>query len=73
MFRAFLVFAFLTGCSDFPEIGKAEARLGASGVTPGLLTAEEIAALTASAPDPGAGLAAEAADLRSRAKTLRQR
>ncbi len=73
MFRAFLVFAFLTGCSDFPEIGMAETRLGTSGVTPGLLTAEEIAALTSTAPDPGPGLAAEAADLRSRAKTLRQR
>jgi len=73
MFRAFLVFAFLTGCSDFPEIGMTEARLGASGVTPDLLTAEEIAALAASAPDPGPGLAAKAADLRSRAKTLRQR
>ena len=46
MLRAiFLSFSlFLAACSNIPDVGLAEARLNATGVTPNLLTAEELAA-----------------------------
>jgi hypothetical protein len=75
MLRAiFLSFSFLlAACSNISDVGLAEARLNATGVTPNLLTAEDLAALTTATQDPPPALAGEAAALQARAKTLRQR
>ena len=75
MLRAiFLSFSlFLAACSNIPDVGLAEARLNATGVTPNLLTAEELAALTTATQVPPPALAGEASALKARAKTLRQR
>lgn len=73
MLRAVLVLCILTGCSDFPEVGAAEARLKSTGATPRLLTGEELAALSAATPNRSPALATEAAALQARAKRLRQR
>ena len=75
MLRAiFLSFSLpLAACSNIPDVGLAEARLNATGVTPNLLTAEYLAALTTATQDPPPALADEAAALQTRAKTLRQR
>jgi len=70
----FLSFSFLlAACSNIPDVGLAEVRLNATGVTPNLLTAEDLAALTTATQDPPPALAGEAAALQARAKTLRQR
>jgi hypothetical protein len=70
----FLSFSFLlAACSNIPDVGLAEARLNATGVTPNLLTAEDLVALTTATQDPPPALAGEAAALQARAKTLRQR
>ena len=75
MLRAiFLSFSFLLAAwSNIPDVGLAEARLNATGVTPNLLTAEYLAALTTATQNPPPALAGEAAALQARAKTLRQR
>jgi hypothetical protein len=75
MLRAIFVCLFLglSACSAIPEVGAAEARLDAAGATPALLTAEELAALTAAAPLPRSALNGPASALQARAKTLRQR
>ena len=75
MLRAiFLSFSFLlAACSNIPDVGLAEARLNATGVTPNLLTAEDLVALTTATQDTPPALAGEAAALQARAKTLRQR
>jgi hypothetical protein len=75
MLRAiFLSFSFLlAACSNIHDVGLAEARLNATGVTPNLLTAEDLAALTTATQVPPPALAGEAAALQVRAKTMRQR
>ncbi len=75
MLRAiFLSFSLLlAACSNIPDVGLAEARLNDTGVTPKLLTAEELAALCTATQDPPPALAGEAATLQARAKILRQR
>lgn len=73
MFRALIALLLLTACSDFPEVGRAEAGLTNPGTTPALLTSEELAALVTAAPDRSNALAAEAAALRERARRLRMR
>jgi hypothetical protein len=75
MLRAiFLSFSLpLAACSNIPDVGLAEARFNATGVTPSLLTAEELAALATATQDPPPALAGEAAALQARAKILRQR
>jgi hypothetical protein len=70
----FLSFSLLlAACSNIPDVGLAEVRLNATGVTPNLLTAAELAALTTATQVPPPALAGEAAALQARAKTLRQR
>jgi hypothetical protein len=73
MIRALPLFLLLTACADFPEVGRAEAALVNPGDTPALLTSDEMAALSVTAPDRSAALAGEAAALRNRARHLRQR
>ena len=63
----------LAACSDFPEVGRAEAMLANPGDTPPLLTADALAAITTAAPDRSAALAGQAAALRDRANRLRRR
>jgi hypothetical protein len=63
----------LAACSNIPDVGLAEAKLNATGVAPNLLTVEKLAALTSAAKDPPPALVGEAAALKARAKTLRQR
>lgn len=74
MIRALPFLLLLSACSDFPEVGRAEAKLATSATTPALLTAEEMAALGLQpSTDQSAALAAEAARLRARANALRRR
>lgn len=70
MIRALPALLLLAACADFPDVG---AAVAASGATPPLLTATELAAITGTTPDLSNALAAEAAALRSRARLLRQR
>lgn len=72
MIRALPLFLLLAACADFPEVGRAEAKLASPDVTPALLTAEELASV-ASPPAATPGLFAEAAALRARADRLRRR
>jgi hypothetical protein len=73
MIRALPLCLLLAACSDFPEVGRAEADLANPGATPALLTADELAALSPAGPQPSAGLSGEVAALRERARRLRQR
>lgn len=73
MIRALPLFLLLAACSDFPEVGRAEAALANPGDTPPLLTAAELGAISATAPDRSNALAGEAAALRERARRLRGR
>jgi hypothetical protein len=75
MLRAILVCLCLglSACSALPEVGNTEARVNASGVTPALLTAKELAALTAAVPEPRLTLTSAAAALQARGKNLRRR
>lgn len=73
MIRVLPALLLLAACSDFPEIGRAEAALANPGATPTLLTAEELAALGTTQPNRSSALAAEAAALRERARRLRAR
>jgi hypothetical protein len=72
--RCFLSFPFLlAACSNIPDVGLAEGRLNGTGVTPNLLTAEALAALSTATQDLPPSHTHEAAALQARAKTLRQR
>lgn len=71
MIRALPLCLCLAACTDFPEVGRAEAARAATGTTPALLTAEELTQLPQSASNAAAGLSAEAAALRARANRLR--
>lgn len=64
----------LSACTDFPEVGAAEATLTNPGITPPLLTSDALAQI-AGAPviDRSGALLAQAAALRARAVRLRQR
>lgn len=73
MIRALPLCLLLAACADFPDVGRAETDLEASGETPALLTAHELAALTTAAPDLSNALAGDVAGLRERARRLRQR
>lgn len=73
MIRALPLCLLLAACADFPDVGRAETDLEASGETPALLTARELAALTTAAPDRSNALASDVAALRERARRLRQR
>lgn len=73
MIRALPLFLALAACADFPEVGRAEAKLASPNVTPALLTAEELAAVTNDTAAPAPILAAEIAALRARAAVLRRR
>lgn len=73
MIRALPILLLLTACTDFPQVGRAEAELATDSTTPSLLTADELATLGASTPDLSNALSAEAAGLRARATRLRQR
>lgn len=73
MIRALPLCLLLAACTDFPEVGRAEAALASPGTTPALLTAEELAQLSPDANNAAAGLSAEAAALRARADRLRHR
>ena len=73
MIRALPLFLLLAACSDFPEVGQAEAALANPGDTPALLTTDELDALAVQAPDRSAALVGEAAALRARADRLRRR
>lgn len=65
---------FLPACADFPEVGRAEAALGAPGSTPALLSSDELVALGAvPVTDRSGALSGEAAALRARAARLRRR
>lgn len=69
-----LLVLLLAACSDFPEVGRAEAKLATTATTPPLLTAEALALATGGAlVDRSGALTGEAAALRARAATLRQR
>lgn len=72
MIRALPLCLLLAACTDFPEVGRAQAALATPGPTPALLTAEELAQLSPGASNAGAGLSAEAAALRARANRLRR-
>lgn len=73
MIRALPLCLLLAACSDFPEVGRAEAALANPGATPALLTHDQMAALQTTAPDRSNALAGEAAALRARADRLRRR
>lgn len=73
MIRALPVLLLLAACSDFPEVGRAEAELANPGATPALLTVDELAALVTTTPDRSNAMAGEVAALRDRARRLRQR
>lgn len=73
MIRALPLFLLLAACSDFPEVGRAEAALADPGDTPPLLTADAVAMIGTAVPDQPSTLATEAAALRARALVLRQR
>lgn len=68
-----LLFLLLAACSEFPQVGRAEAMLANPGDTPPLLTETELAAVTSATPDRSNTLANEAAALRARAERLRRR
>lgn len=73
MIRALPLFLLLAACADFPEVGRAEAKLTSADVTPPLLTAEELALALSNPSVSAPALAAEAAALRARADRLRRR
>ncbi len=73
MIRALPLCLLLAACTDFPEVGRAEAALADTAAPPALLTADELAALSPDAPDRSSALSGEAAALRARADRLRQR
>ena len=73
MIRALPFLLMLAACSDFPEVGKAEAMLADPGATPALLTAAEIAAINTAAPNRSNALGGEVAGLQDRARRLRLR
>ena len=68
-----LLLLLLAGCSEFPDVGRAEAALTTPGTTPALLTASQLAAIDTAAPRPSGALAEQAAALRARANQLRRR
>jgi hypothetical protein len=74
MNRAMPLLLVLAACSDFPEVGRAEAKLATTATTPPLLTAEQLALVTGGGlADRSGALSVEAASLRARAAALRQR